>query len=120
MRQHIEEARLRGQESISDLSSDPQYARKATVADLFEHEVVGPFEDMMVVGEAWRAAADYARGGDAPAKKAEVALGARITGLASLIRGKSKFEPVALKRSAGVQLRALVSLMAWRLNFMGI
>lgn len=120
VRQHIEEARARSQESINDLATDPQYEGKATVADLFEHEVVGPFEDMMVIGEAWRAASEYAKAGDAAAKKAETALSARITGLAAVIKGKSKFEPVALKRSAGVQLRALVSLMAWRLNFMGI
>ncbi len=120
VRQHIGEARARASESTNDIATDPQYARPATVADVFEHEVVGPFEDMMVLGEGWRAAGEYAKGGDAVAKKAELAISARITGLAAVIKAKSKFEPVPLKRSAAVQLRALVSLMAWRLNFMGI
>jgi hypothetical protein len=87
---------------------------------VFEHEVVGPIEDMMVLGEGWRAAAEYAKAGDAQARKAELALAARITGLAAVVKAKSRFEPIALKRAAGVQLRSLVSLMAWRVNVMGV
>jgi hypothetical protein len=119
-RQHIEEAALRAAEPTSDIEGDPQYARKATIADVFEHEVVGPIEDMMVLGEGWRAAAEYAKAGDAQARKAELALAARITGLAAVVKAKSRFEPIALKRAAGVQLRSLVSLMAWRVNVMGV
>jgi hypothetical protein len=119
-RQHIEESKVRAAESTNDIATDPQYERKATVADVFEHEVAGPYEDVMVLGEAWRAAESYAKAGDGPARKAELAIAARITGIAAVIRAKSSFEPVALKRGAGVQLRALVSLMAWRLNVTGI
>jgi hypothetical protein len=120
VRQHIEEGRDRAQESNNDVGTDPQYARSATVADVFENEVVGPLEDMLVLGEGWRAASEYAAEGDPQAKKAVSALSARITGLAAVVQGKSKFEPVALKRSAGVQLRALMALLGWRVNVMGL
>ncbi len=120
VRQHLEDFRLRAKEPSSDLAQDPQYERPATVADLFEHEVVGPIEDMMVLGEAWRAACEYARGGDGAAKRVEQAVAARLAGQAAVLRTKSKFEPVPLKKSAGVQLRALLALMAWRLNVMGV
>ncbi len=120
VRQHIEEARARAGDSTNEVASDPQYGRPATVADVFENEVVGPFEDMLVLGEGWRAATQYLALGEEPAKKAQVALSARIAGLSAVIKGKSKFEPVPLKRSAGVQLRALVAMMGWRLNVMGV
>ena len=120
VRQHLEEFRTRAKEPSSDVAKDPQYDRSATVSDLFEHEVVGPLEDLLVLGEAWRAACEYARGGDGAARRVEKALSARITGQAAVLRTKSKFEPVPLKRSAGVQLRALLALMAWRVNVMGV
>lgn len=120
VRMHLEDFRARAQEQSSDLALDPQYERAASVADLFENEVVGPIEDLMVLGEAWRVAAQWAGGGDPTAKRVEQALSARLAGQAAQLRAKSKFEPVPLKRGAGVQLRALLALMAWRLNVMGV
>jgi hypothetical protein len=113
---HLEEFRARGGEGAADVARDPQYERKATVADVLENELIGPFEDMLVVGQGWRVATEFAKGGDAQAKKAAADLGARITGIATVIKGRAKFEPVLLKHAAGIQLRALLILMAWRLK----
>jgi hypothetical protein len=86
------------------------------VADAFENEIIGPFEDMLVLGEGWRVATEYAKGGDPQAKKAANDLGGRITAISSMIQSRSKFEPVPLKRAAAIQLRALLILMGWRLG----
>jgi len=119
-RRQAREARAPAQESTNEVATDPQYARPATLSDVFENEVVGSFEDMLILGEWWRAASAYVALGEEQARKAQTTLSARITGPSAVIKGKSKFEPVPLKRSAGVQLRALVAIMGWRLNVMGV
>lgn len=86
----------------------------ATVADLFEAQVVGPFEDLLVTGEAWRAAAELRAAGVPGASDARRVLGARIDELAAVLHERSQFTPIPLRVAAGVQLRALLALLAWR------
>jgi hypothetical protein len=120
VRLHLEEIQLRGTSGAAEVQSDPQYDRKATVADVFENEVVGPLEDMLVAGEAWRAASQMANAGDAAAAKTVTGLGARLAAASAVLTSKSRFEPIPIKRSACVQLRALLLLMAWRLKSLGL
>lgn len=120
VRLHLEEFHGKGDASAAEVKSDPQYEHKATVAHVFENEVIGPFEDMLVVGEGWRAATELAGLGDAAAKKAATDLGARLHAASAVLTGKSKFEPIAIKRSASVQLRSLLLLMGWRAKALGL
>jgi hypothetical protein len=86
----------------------------ATIADQFEAQVVGPYEDLLVLGEGWRAAAELRAAGVAGASQARRALGARIDEISRLLEERSNFAPVPLRVSACVQLRALLVLLAWR------
>lgn len=86
----------------------------ATVADHFEAEIVGPFEDLLVIGEGWRAAAELRAAGVAGASDARRALGARLDEISAELDERSGLVPIPLRAAAGVQLRALLALLAWR------
>jgi hypothetical protein len=86
----------------------------ATVADHFEADVVGPFEDLLVLGEGWRAMGELRAAGVPAASDARRALGARIDEISADLDAASSFEPVPLRVAASVQLRALLVLLSWR------
>ncbi len=88
----------------------------ATVADHFEAEVVGPFEDLLVLGEGWRALGELRGAGVPGASELRRVLGARIDDLSRALEERSQFESVPLRVAAGVQLRGLLALLAWRLG----
>jgi len=127
VRMHIEEYRAR--EEGGGTLTDPRHELPpapalpktavhgepmATVADTFEAEVVGPFEDLLVLGEGWRAAAELRAAGVPGAAEARRALGARIDDVSDDLQARSSFAPVTLRAAASVQLRALLALLAWR------
>ena len=118
VRLHIEEFRAREEWDSTDAPpiGGPTSEVEATVADRFENEVAGPWEDLLVLGEGWRAAGELAEFEVRGAREAQATLQRRIGTLSRELTDRSNFQPVPLRVAASIQLRSLLLLMGWRRN----